>query len=232
MTLKTQDVKNFLGKAIFDSHQRPIGKIVTMYTNIKNEVTSVEIEAVNGDFYNCPSNRLIIEGNAIIYMHDWEIEAEELKTELELTSRRLKALDELYRSGDIEKEIYEELRKEHGSSIEKFDDSRNRLIESLSERQARLHDQIRELEASLANNKMQHASTEITDDAYRVMCDTIRSGVKRLLSEKGYIEETAQQLRSLQTTQHGSIAPPIPIPQPETPPQKDVVVVHMKEKIF
>lgn len=232
MTLRTQDVKGFLGKAIVDPHQRSIGKIVSMYTNIRNEVTSIEMETANGDFVNCPSSQLVIEGNALVYMHGWEIEAEELKTELELTSKRVKALDELYRSGDIEKDIYEELKKEHGSSIEKLDDVRKKLIQNLSERKTKLHDQIRELETSLANNKMQHASAELGDEDYRVMCDSIRSGLKRLLSEKRYIEETEEQLRSPQTQAYSSTLPSAILPQPRTTTPSDVVVVHMKEKIF
>ncbi len=236
MTFKTQDVKAFLGKDIVDSHQRPIGKIVSMHANIRNEVTSTTLETVNGDFINCPSNRLILEGNSLIYMHDWEVEAEDLKTELNLTSKRVKALDELYHSGDIEKDIYEEMKRENGSSVEKLEDLRKKLTQNLSERKNRLHDQIRELETSLANNKMQHASAEIGDEAYRVMCDSIRSGLKMLLSEKRYIEETLEQLRNPQptpqTTPYSSTLPPAILPQPRTTTPSDVVVVHMKEKIF
>jgi CRISPR/Cas system-associated endonuclease Cas3-HD len=202
-----------------------------MYANIRDEVTSVTIEKANGDYVSCPSNQLVIEGASLVYMHDWEVEAEELKTELELASKRVKALDELYRTGDIEKEIYEEMKREHGSSIDKLDDARKKLIQNLSDRKSRLHDQIRELEASLANNKMQHASAEIGDEAYSAMSDSIRSGLKRLLSEKRYIEETVEQL-SPHPTQYGSTLPPTTVPQPVVTPSKDVVVVHMKESIF
>ena len=234
MTLKTQDVKSFLGKSVVDSHQRPIGKIVSMYTNTRNEVSAVEIESGNGDFFNCPSNQLIIEGNAIVYMHDWETEAEELKTELELASKRVKALDELYRSGDIEKEIYEEMRKDNGSSIEKLEGMRQKLIEELTDRKIKLHDQIRELEASLANNKMQHASMEIGDEVYRSMCDSIRLGLKRTLSEKRFVEETEERLRILQTIQSAPVptSTAIPIQTKNSTTPDGVVVVHMKESIF
>jgi chromosome segregation ATPase len=232
MTLKTQDLKTFLGKTIVDSHQRTMGKIVSIYTNIRNEVTSVEIEAPNGDFKNCSSRQLILEGNNIVYLHDWEVEAEELRTEIDLASKRVKALDDLFRSGDIEKEIYDEMKKEHGSSIQKFEDMRKRLIESLSARKTALHDQIRELETSLANNKMQHASAEIGDEAYRDMCDSIRAGLKRAQLEKRYLEETVEQLTTPQPPSYNSTLPPATLPQPSTTTPRDVVVVHMKEKIF
>jgi len=232
MTLKAQDLKIFLGKAIVDSHQRPIGKIVSIYTNIRNEVTSVEIETANGDFSNCSSRQLVLEGNNIVYLHDWELEAEELRTEIDLASKRVKALDDLFRSGDIEKEIYDEMKREHGSSIQKFEDMRRKLIESLSARKTGLHDQIRELETSLANNKMQHASAEIGDEAYSGMCDSIRAGLKRMLSEKRYVEETVEQLTTPQPTSYNSTLPHATLPQPGTTTPRDVVVVHMKEKIF
>jgi predicted RNase H-like nuclease (RuvC/YqgF family) len=232
MIFKTQDIKNFLGKTIADSHQRCIGKIVSMYTNTKNEVTSVEIETSNGDFTNCPSGKLVIEGDALIYMHNWEIEADELRTELELRSKRVKALDELYRSGDIEKEIYDELKREHGSSIEKLEDTRKKLVQSLSERKVKLHDQVRELETSLANNKMQRASEEIGDEAYRVMCDSIRSGLKRLLSEKRHVEEMDEELKRPETQPYSSTLPSPILLQPKTITSGDMMVVHLKEKIF
>ena len=231
MTLRAQDVKGHLGKAVTDSRQRSIGKIISLYTNIRDEVTSVTIETFNGDFINCPNNQLVIEGNSIVYMHDWEVEAEEVKTELELTSKRVKALDELYRTGDIEKEIYEEMKKEHGSSIEKLSETRKKLVQKLSERKTRLHDQIRELETSLANNKMQHASSEIGDEAYREMCESIRSGLKRLMSEKRYVEETVEQLTP-HVTPYNSTLPPATFQEPATAAPSDIVVVHMKEKVF
>jgi hypothetical protein len=57
-----------------------------------------------------------------------------------------------------------------------------------------------------------------------------------LLSEKRYIEETLEQLRNPQpipqTTPYSSTLPPAILPQPRTTTPSDVVVVHMKEKIF
>lgn len=187
--MKAEKVRELIGKQIYDMHERPIGRIVGYYANTKNLATSVEVELSNGDFFNCPISQISLDEDHVNYIHPWEFEANGLKQQFDLISRRIKALDELFRNGDIDKELYEELKTQHTSAIEELQEQKNILMESLNERNKTLEGQIKELEIFLANSKMQHMSGEIDDKHYQVIYDAVNNGFKRILSEKKFLTE-------------------------------------------
>lgn len=195
--MNAEKIKELIGREIFDMHERPIGRIVGYYANTKNEATSVEVELSNGDFFNCPISQISLDDDQVNYVHPWEFEANELKQQFDLISRRIKALDELYKNGDIEKEIFEELKNQHTSAIDELQDQKSVLVESLSERSKKLEGQIKELEIFLANSKMQHMSGEVDDKHYQTIYDAVNCGFKRTLSEKKYLTDI---LNFLETT--------------------------------
>ncbi|MEM4245809.1 MAG: CdvA-like protein [Candidatus Bathyarchaeia archaeon] len=189
-----EKISGFIGRGINDSHGRPIGRLVGYYANTKNEVTSIEVESCNGDFFNCPVSHIMIEGDALTYIHPWEFEANSLKRQFDLIIRRSRALDELYSKGSLEKTVYEELRSQHISSIGELEEQKKVLVESLLDRSAKLDSQIKELELFLANCKMQHTAGEIDDNSYSIAFESVDKGFKRVLAEKSYLKEVVDFL--------------------------------------
>ena len=224
-----EKIIQFIGKTIHDAHSRTVGRLIGYYANIKNEVTSIEIEGSNGDILNCPISRIEIDGDSITYIHPWEFEANNLKQQYDLISRRTRALDELYRNGSLDKAIYEELRSQHISTIDELEEQKQILIESLRTRGEKLENQIRELEIFLANCKMQHSSGEIDSSSYDLSYEAVDNGFKKVLSEKSYLKEIENFLNEVNVQIYESEEKKIQNPAPNTE-IPDMVVVKMKEK--
>ncbi|WP_455367545.1 CdvA-like protein [[Eubacterium] cellulosolvens] len=227
--MMAEKIIQFIGKTIHDTHSRTVGKLIGYYANIKNEVTSIEIEKCNGDILNCPISQMEIDGDTITYIHPWEYEANNLKRQYDLISRRTRALDELYRNGSLDKTIYEELRSQHISTIDELEEQKKILIESLRTRGEKLEGQIRELELFLANCKMQHSAGEIDPNSYNLAYEAVDNGFKMVLSEKSYLKEIENFLNEVNLQIYENEEKRFQNPTPNTE-IADRVVVKMREK--
>ena len=228
-----EEIGKYVGKAVNDTYGRNIGRLIGLTTNAKDEVVSVALELANGELLQCASSQILMKGDSLVYTPPWRIEAIQLQKEFEVATRRVNALDELNRSGELQGEIYTSLKKQHESVVEEVKGRRQGLISGLEERLADLNSQLRDLQTLLANNKMLHTSREIDDYAYQAASEAIRSGLERTLTEKKDIEEVVEHLSKLETLIDLSYQPsaPSPPPAPQRPKESpDVIVVHVKEK--
>jgi hypothetical protein len=222
--LNINEAKNSIGKEVFDVRGRRIGKLICFYTDLKGNPIKFLIELVTGDFIKCSVEQLQQKENSLVYLYSWEVNANNLKSRCELVSRRIKALEELYANGEIEKEVYLELKSRHESSIEDLEDQKKSLIEKLYERKRKLEIKIKALELFLANSKMQQSSGEISGEAFKVALESINIGLKRAISEMNYIKEMIDFLSNVKTSNVSSVKPAALKPLGE-----DVVVVKLKE---
>ena len=228
-----EEIGKYVGKAVNDTYGRNIGRLIGLTTNAKDEVVSVALELANGELLQCASSQILMKGDSLVYTPPWRIEAIQLQKEFEVATRRVNALDELNRSGELQGEIYTSLKKQNESVVEEVKGRRQGLISGLEERLADLNSQLRDLQTLLANNKMLHTSREIDDYAYQAASEAIRSGLERTLTEKKDIEEVVEHLSKLETLIDLSYQPSAPSPPPAPPRPKespDVIVVHVKEK--
>jgi CdvA-like coiled-coil domain len=237
MPITLEQVRRFLGRTLQDPYGRAFGKVVGISANLRDEITGVGIEEGNGEFLQCPGDRVTISGDTLILAPAWKVEAEEFRKEFDIVTRRLRALDELFSVGDIQKDVYEDLRKQHEDAINELKGKRKEIIDTLSQRTSTLNTQLRQLQTHLAGNKMLHASGEFDDMNYKAASDAIDSGLVRAMAEKKDVETIYSYLQKLDATQTPPAAQqPQPIPQAAPPtqvttsPSRDpVLVLHVRE---
>ena len=236
MAITLEQVRRFLGRTLQDPYGRAFGKVVGISANLKDEITGVGIEVGNGEFLQCPGDRVTITGDTLVLAPAWKVEAEEFRKEFDIVTRRLRALDELFSVGDIQKDVYEDLRKQHEDAINELKGKRKEIIDTLGQRNSTLNTQLRQLQTHLAGNKMLHASGEFDDQNYKAASDAIDSGMIRAIAEKKDVETIYNYLQKLD----GAQAPPsIQQPQPIASPQQTaqapvsahdpVMVLHVRE---
>lgn len=197
MVLHIDSAGRFLGRVVTDQYGTSVGKIVGISTDVKGVVTSIELELGNGRFMNCPSDQIEISGDRAIFLDAWRVKAENLKAEIGVLLRRMRALSDLHRRGEIQPEIYEDLRKQHDINLADLQRRRDTLVKDLSAVSDDLDRQLRELEVFLANNKMQLASAEIDGQAYKIAVDALERGLHRVLSSKKDVESLMTNLQGL-----------------------------------
>jgi hypothetical protein len=228
-------VKKFLGRPIMDAYENVIGQVVGLSTDTGNNVVSIGVELGTGEFAVYQSSRVTVRDDNLILLDPWKVEAEELKEELSLALKRIYALDELRKVGEIQKEIYDELHKQHEAKIAELAEHRKSLADKLSSEVKKLTAQIWELQIFLANNKIQHAAGEIDDGAYKIANNLIQKGLNRILREKKEMEALIDYLRKLDVE---TAAPALPQSTPQAPiskefpseKTKEAVVVHIEDE--
>ena len=233
MSITLEQIRRFLGKSLQDPYGRSFGKVVGISANLKDEVTGVGIEVGNGEFVQCPGDRVAINGDNLVLAPSWKVEAEEFRKEFDVVTRRLRALDELFSVGDIQKDVYEDLRKQHEDAINELKSKRKQILDTLSQRTGTLNTQVRQLQTHLAGNKMLHASGEFDDQNYKAASDAIDTGLVRATAERKDVESIYAYLSKPDSTPSTSPVPSISaIPQPPSTPvqSKDqIMVLHVRE---
>ena len=235
MTITLDQVRRFLGRLLQDPYGRAYGKVVGISANLRDEIIAVGVEVGNGEFVQCPGDRLSISTDSLVLLPAWKQEADDFRKEFEIVTRRLKALDELFSVGDIQRDVYEDLRKQHEDAINQLKAKRAEILETLGQRTGTLTTQLRQLQTHLAGNKMLHASGEFDDLSYKAASEAIDTGLVRAMAEKKEVDTIFSYLGKLDTANppsSQSISQPAqPVQPAPTPSQsKDgVLVLHVRE---
>ncbi|MEM3517322.1 MAG: CdvA-like protein [Candidatus Bathyarchaeia archaeon] len=228
MTIKLNNVKKFLGKMIVNSSGQAIGKIIGFNTNIKGDVISVGIELNDGNFDEYSISYLMISEDSIMLLKDWEFETKDLEWEWELIIKRMNAIQELYNSGELQKDIYEDMKAQHESALKELKERSKELIGKLNDIKESFNKQIKTLETFFTSNKIQYSSGEIDSESYRVTSELIRSGLKRVVAQKQALEKSIENLTNIESLMLKP-NPELLKQDPEKNESQDIVLVRIKD---
>ncbi len=233
MTITLEEIRRFLGRPLQDPYGRAYGRIVGISANLKDEVTAVGVEVGNGEFVQCPGERLSVSGENLVLVPTWKRESDDFRKEFEVVTKRLRALDELFSVGDIQKDVYEDLRKQHEDAINQLKGKRVEILETLNQRTGTLSTQLRQLQTHMAGNKMLHASGEFDDTSYKAASEAIDTGLIRAMAEKKEVESISSYLGKLETANSAAVQQPLPpVPSPPTPSAQSnnqALILHVRE---
>ena len=232
MIITLEEIRRFLGRPLQDPYGRAYGRIVGISANLKDEVTAVGVEVGNGEFVQCPGDRLSISGENLVLLPAWKQESGVFRKEFEVVTKRLRALDELFSVGDIQKDVYEDLRKQHEDAINQLKSKRIEILETLNQRTGTLSTQLRQLQTHMAGNKMLHASGEFDDTSYKAASEAIDTGLIRAMAEKKEVDSISSYLGKLETSpiSYQPQTTITPTPAPTSPqPNNQAVILHVRQ---
>jgi hypothetical protein len=231
---------------------RPTGKLVGLTADVKDEVTAIQVAQSNGDVSQYPIGYVrLINGHPVL-LQTWRVEAEGLRREHDIIKRRNQALDLLLKDGDIEQPEYNQQRSNYEDLNKEINEKRDTLLDTLKQVEGRLDQQIRDLQSALTNNKMLFTASEIREDTYHTVTESIRSGLDISRKERKDLDSIyhyLQAIDSLEAPPPMTFSSPAPETSPEalphlspqailtkvpTPPSSakslpDIVVIKMKE---
>jgi uncharacterized membrane protein len=229
MVIKLNDVKKFLGKPILNSNGEIIGKIIGFHTNIRGDIISVGVELNDGNFDEYSSSNLVILEDSIMLLKDWELETKDLEWEWELITKRMNAIQELYASGELQKEIYEDMKAQHELALRELKERSKELIGKLNDVKESFNKQIKILETFFASNKIQHSSGEIDSESYRVAIESIRNGLKRVVAQKQALEKSMENLANIESLMLKSNSELLKQSSEKNETSQDIVLVRVKD---
>jgi hypothetical protein len=240
-----ESLRKFVGKSVKDPYGKDLGKLVGVTSSIKGEINNVSIELYNGDFVNFPSRQLSVNGMVVSLAQDWAIEAEELVKELDLLRRRDNALNELSISGDVEDTMYKQLKEQFRQARDDLLKRSEAAVEKLAETSQKLDEQIKVIQAIMANNKMHYTSGELGEEAYNLANESVQNGLRHFSSEKKSMEDKINSLiasrdsaEDIGTSRIEPQTKPTPVAEPsvltkapgltKTGGPRDIVIVRME----
>lgn len=227
MTVTVEEIGKHLGKTIEDSMGRPAGKFVGLTADVKDEVTAIQVARNNGEVDQHPISFVrIIDGHPVL-LQTWRVEAEDMRKEHDIIKRRTQALDLLFKDGDIDQLEYNQLRGNYEDLNKEINQKRDTLLDALKQVEERLGQQIKDLQAALTNNKMLYTASEIDEQTYHVVTESVRTGLELARKERKDVDNTREFLQAIDILE-------TPKPQPSLAPAKsvlDVVVIKMKEPL-
>lgn len=227
MTVNVEEIGKHLGKAIEDAMGRPAGKFVGLTADIRDEVTAIQVARSNGEVDRYPITFVrIIDGHPIL-LQTWRVEAEDLRKEHDIIKRRTQALDLLFKDGDIDQLEYNQVRGNYEDLNKEINQKRDTLLDALKQVEDKLEQQISDLQAALTNNKMLYTASEINEETYRTVTESIREGLELARKERKDVDNTRGFLQAIDILETPKPEPP-PAPAKNVP---DVVVIKMKEPL-
>ena len=220
-----QEIGRNLGQIIQDVMGRPVGKLVGLSADVKDEVQSIQIARSDGDIAEFPISAIrIIDGHPVL-LPEWRVEAEDLKREHDIIKRRRQAIDLLLKDGDINQGEYNQLRNSYEEIHKGIITKRDGLVDTLKEAETKLDQQARDLQTALTNNKMLYTATEIDEKTYHTVTELVRAGLEITRKERRDVDNIREVLQTID-----SLEPPKPVPEPSAPISiPDVVVIKMRE---
>lgn len=184
MTVIVEHVGKYLGKTIEDAMGRPVGKLVGLTADIKDEVTAIQVVHSDGEIVQHSINFVKVLEDRLILQPTWRVEAEDLRREHDIIARRRQALDLLLKDGDINQSEFDQLRSTYETLDKEIKEKSETLIDTLKHVESKLDQQISDLQSALTNNKMLYSSSEINDEIYQQVTESIRSGLEIARKER------------------------------------------------
>lgn len=227
MAILVEDLGKFLGRAVLTPHGLPVGKLIGLDTNIRNEVTQVNIDQSSGELEKYPITQVTIKNGTVILAPAWKDETVDLEREYLTASRRIGALKSLLSDGDIDTATYREMTSEYESAINAMETRRLVLVRSLKDKAGKLDERIRALQLALTDNKLLYSSGVVEISAYKEACQIIHEMLDGHVAEKKDIQMTIEALARLERNE--STQTPL---KSEGSEQKipDFVVVRVNEE--
>lgn len=227
MTVTVEEIGKHLGETIEDAMGRPAGKFVGLTADVKDEVTAIQVSRHSGEVDQYPITFVrIIDGHPVL-LQTWRVEAEDLRREHDVIKRRTQALDLLFKDGDIDQLEYNQVRGNYEDLNKEINQKRDTLLDALKSVEEKLDQQIRDLQAALTNNKMLFTASEIDQQTYHTVTESIRAGLELARKERKDVDNTRGFLQAIDVLE----TPKPPTPSAPANNVPDVVVIRMKEPI-
>lgn len=237
MLMYFEEARDYLGKEVKDQYGRKVGIVLGIYTNTKDEVTSIELGVGDGEFEQFPFEQFVVNGGNLTLLKAWKVKAEDVIKEYGEALKREEALQDLLRAGEISKDIFDEFDSQLQAALGALKIKRDELKKELAEQAARLDARKHALLNFIANAKMQHRLGDIDDQSFQDMLAFSNSALNSLRAEREDLSITLEQVNRL-----GLEPKPVekiveaeqkvvekPIEKPPIKEGEDAIVVKMEE---
>ncbi len=157
----------FVGKKVKDMYGTYIGKVIGIVTDIEGSIESVSVDCGSTGIKNLPYEQLLVQGDFVIFIPRWRLDAQKLLREKSMTLKRIKALQEIVAENDNMKDDAEFVYLKYEKRLDKLGENTKEIIERLHQRISELDMESKRIKSVLFDAKLQYKSNEIAEDIYQ-----------------------------------------------------------------
>lgn len=193
----SKDDVEFIGKQVKDMYGTHIGKVVGTITDIDGSVQTVGVDCGSEGLKQIPFEQLVVQGQFVIFIPRWRLDAQRLLREKGLTLRRIRALIDIVSENDDMKEDAELIHEKYKMKLLTLDETERQIKEKLEQRLAELDNQLKSIRMLRFDAKLQNKSNEISDAKYEsVKAHTVEI-IEHIEHEKAEIVNIQRRINDL-----------------------------------
>jgi len=210
----------FVGKQVKDMYGTLMGNVIGVITDTDGSIESVSVDCGNSGLKQLSYEQLLVQGDYVIFIPKWRLDAQKLFRQKNLTLKRIKALQHLVEEDDTMKEDAEIVYVKYEKKLDELEEKEKSIDEKLKERLEELNESTKNIKSILFDAKLQYKSHEISEETYlqvtrytKELMDHINLEKEEINNIKGRLEE-----QNLENT--------LPLPHSIQPEEED----NKKEK--
>lgn len=157
----------FVGKQVKDMYGTHIGKVVGLVTDIDGSIESVGVDCGSVGLRQLPYEQLLVQGDYVIYIPRWRMDAQKLVRQKSLTLKRIKALQDLVANNDQMKSDAEIVYLKYENRLRALEGEEHGVINTLKSRLEELDSQAASIKTVVFDAKLQYRSNDMTEETYQ-----------------------------------------------------------------
>src|ERR671912_2338590 len=156
----------FVGKQVKDMYGTLMGNVVGVITDTDGSIESVSVDCGDSGLKQLSYEQLLVQGDYVIFIPKWRLDAQKLFRQKNLTLKRIKALQHLVEEDDTMKEDAEIVYVKYEKKLNELEDKEKSINEKLKERLDDLNKSTKNIKSILFDAKLQYKSHEISEEIY------------------------------------------------------------------
>jgi len=186
----------FVGKQVKDMYGTLMGNVVGIITDTDGSIESVSVDCGDSGLKPLSYEQLLVQGDYVIFIPKWRLDAQKLFRQKNLTLKRIKALQHLVEEDDTMKEDAEIVYVKYEKKLHQLEEKEKSINEKLKERLEELNESTKNIKSILFDAKLQYKSHEISEETYlqvtrytKELMDHINLEKEEINNIKGRLEE-------------------------------------------
>jgi hypothetical protein len=162
------DIKlEFIGKQVKDMYGAYVGKVIGLVTDIDGSIESIGVDCGSIGLKKLSYEQLLVQGDFVIFIPKWRMEAQKLLRQKNLTLKRVRALENLVVDNDLMKDDAEVLRLIYEKRLVDLQSNEQDVKTTLNSRLEELHLQSTTIKTIIFDAKLQYRSNDIIEETYQ-----------------------------------------------------------------
>jgi hypothetical protein len=194
----------FVGKQVKDLYGTLIGKVMGMVTDIDGSIESISVDCGTSGLKQLAYEQLLVQGDYVIYIPKWRLDAQKLLRQKSLTLQRIKALQDIATENDSMKNDVELVYVKYDKRLQDLEENANHLNKNLESRLKELEEESHSIKTILFDAKLQFRSNEMTEEIYQQINIYTNELLEHINLEKAEINNVKTKLLQ-QTTENNNV---------------------------